>query len=536
MSRSSYLTGSGSTRQTHQSQPIPGKTQVQNSAGGYVFELGPMDRLRRFLVLGTEGGTYYAGERKHTEQALAGVRTALDELGEAAVAEIVAVSIDGRAPRNDEAIYALAMAAGHSNPDVRKAALSRLGAVCRIGTHLFQFMEAVQHFRGRGRALNAAIRHWYLDKDPDALAYQLVKYRQRGGWSHRDVLRLVKPKAAGLSAEMDKLLGWVARGDVDLERLPDSVYAYERAQQAATPAQTAGLIGRYGTKLPWEALNTDHLTDPAVIEALVPNMPLGALVRQLGRMSAAGSLKPMGRLTQVTAERIRDEDNVRKSKLHPIKVLSALATYAQGRGVRGSLAWEPTREIVDALDDAFYMAFKNVEPTGKRHLLALDVSGSMTWGEIAGVPGLVPRVGSAAMAMVQARSGDPYHVVAFSGGMMPISISDRERLDDVLAKVNNLPFDRTDCALPMLYAIHHGLEVDVFVVYTDNETWAGQIHPVQALQQYRQQSGIDAKLVVVGMTATEFSIADPADKGMLDVVGFDSAAPGLIADFAADRL
>ena len=34
------------------------------------------------------------------------------------------------------------------------------------------------------------------------------------------------------------------------------------------------------------------------------------------------------------------------------------------------------------------------------------------------------------------------------------------------------------------------------------------------------------------MVSNGFSIADPDDGGMLDVVGFDSAAPALIADFA----
>ncbi len=33
------------------------------------------------------------------------------------------------------------------------------------------------------------------------------------------------------------------------------------------------------------------------------------------------------------------------------------------------------------------------------------------------------------------------------------------------------------------------------------------------------------------MTATECSIADPEDAGMLDVVGFDTAAPNVIHDF-----
>jgi 60 kDa SS-A/Ro ribonucleoprotein len=76
-----------------------------------------------------------------------------------------------------------------------------------------------------------------------------------------------------------------------------------------------------------------------------------------------------------------------------------------------------------------------------------------------------------------------------------------------------------------------GSGVDAFYVYTDNETWAGSVHPVSALQQYRNKTGIPARLIVVGMTSTVFSIADPNDGGMLDVVGFDAGAPAVMADF-----
>jgi 60 kDa SS-A/Ro ribonucleoprotein len=83
----------------------------------------------------------------------------------------------------------------------------------------------------------------------------------------------------------------------------------------------------------------------------------------------------------------------------------------------------------------------------------------------------------------------------------------------------------------MLYALERGIAADAFIVYTDSETWAGAIHPSVALKQYRERTGIPAKLVVVGMVANGFSIADPNDGGMLDVVGFDTATPAVIADF-----
>jgi len=70
--------------------------------------------------------------------------------------------------------------------------------------------------------------------------------------------------------------------------------------------------------------------------------------------------------------------------------------------------------------------------------------------------------------------------------------------------------------------------------YTDSETWAGSIHPEQALRQYRSELVGDAKAVVVGLTSNGFTLADPNDSGMLDVVGFDTSVPAVIADFVRE--
>jgi 60 kDa SS-A/Ro ribonucleoprotein len=136
------------------------------------------------------------------------------------------------------------------------------------------------------------------------------------------------------------------------------------------------------------------------------------------------------------------------------------------------------------------------------------------------------------MALVTAATEREHAFVAFTSGLSPLSISPRQRLDDVLRVVERLPFDATDCALPMVWARENRVDVDTFCIYTDNETWAGSVHPAQALRTYRHARGIPAKLVVVGMTSNGFSIADPNDAGMLDVVGFDTSTPPVIADFA----
>ena len=269
-------------------------------------------------------------------------------------------------------------------------------------------------------------------------------------------------------------------------------------------------------------------------------MPVGALVRQLGRLTAAGALVPLSAEVDRVCAVLSDRERILKARLHPMALLLALKTYAAGHGERGRLSWEPVNAVVEALNAAFYTAFAAVRPTGKRLVLALDVSGSMGGGSVAG-SGLTPREAAAAMALVTAATEERWQVVGFTAeagvawnrraALTALPIGPALRLDAAVAATADLPFGATDCSLPMRWALKRGISADAFVVYTDSETWAGPVHASEALRAYREKTGIPAKLVVVGLVSNGFSIADPADAGMLDVVGFDAAAPALIADF-----
>ncbi|MEJ2481819.1 MAG: TROVE domain-containing protein, partial [Gemmatimonadota bacterium] len=96
---------------TPQSEPIPGTGQVPNSAGGYAWPVSEWDRLDRFLVLGSEGGTFYVRERRLTIENARVVEALVREQGEALVKRVVELSVSGRATTNDPALFALAMAA-----------------------------------------------------------------------------------------------------------------------------------------------------------------------------------------------------------------------------------------------------------------------------------------------------------------------------------------------------------------------------------------------------------------------------------------
>jgi 60 kDa SS-A/Ro ribonucleoprotein len=548
--------------ETPQSLPIPGRDMVENNAGGFVFKLDEWKQLERFLILGTEGGTFYVSEKKLTADNANKVLLLLKKDGVKVVEKTVDIMKSGRAPKPDTAIFVLALAASMGDDATRKAALAAVPTALKTGTHLLKFVDAVNAQRGWGRGLKKAIQLWFKGRKNETLALQLVKYKQREGWSMKDVLRLAKPVPE--TEVQGKLFGWTAKKEkaewakasvAPGDKALDFVWATEQAAKfkllpektdskeansilieanQATVNKLVDLIVTY--RLPREALPTEALNRVEVWDALLQDMPMTAMIRNLGTMSKIGLLKPLSDAEKLVFQRLTDAERLRGAKVHPIQVLSALRTYASGRGVRSAATWNVSNKIVEALDEAFELSFGAVEPAGTRHLLGLDVSGSMSGGEIAGVPGLSPRAATAALAVVAARTEPWAAIMGFDHGIRDLGVTAKDSILDATEKVSINNGGGTDASLLMTWALKKKIQVDTFVVLTDNETWAGKIQPVQALEKYRQATGIGAKLIVVGMTSSGFTIADPNDAGMLDVVGFDGATPALMAKFAKGEI
>ena len=196
-------------------------------------------------------------------------------------------------------------------------------------------------------------------------------------------------------------------------------------------------------------------------------------------------------------------------------------------------SWFPVQRVVDALDAAFKSAFGNVEPTGKRMMLALDASGRMSTL----VPGTTVscREASAAMALVTCATEADCSVVVFGKQLTHVAMKGDMTVTQAV-RVSDVDCGATDCALPVLHTLKNGIAVDCFVVYTDSETYFGPVHPQVALQQYRAATGIQAKLVVVGMVSNRLTIADPTDANTLNLAGFDASSPEVLSLFARGEL
>jgi 60 kDa SS-A/Ro ribonucleoprotein len=399
---------------------------------------------------------------------------------------------------------------------------------------------------GWGRSFKRAVATWYTEKPASKLAYLVTKYKQREGWSHKDAVRLAHPKVAD-DAEKSLVVAGIVKGIPDaLKSIPDGsdaassdVFTFFSALQDLNKLEgkdvekAIAIVQQH--KLAHEHIPAPFLSAAEMWVALLDHMPLTAMMRNLGRMSKIGVFSEVPAMTDLVCERLVDPEGLKAGRIHPFNVLVAQRTYASGHGMRGSLNWTVEPRIATALEQAFYASFGNVESTGQRVMVALDVSGSMMC-PIVGTPVLTARDAAAAMSMVVLRSEPSVIVRGFCNTFRKLDISAESTLDQVIQATSHLSFGGTDCALPMVHAIQNDLEVDTFIVYTDSETYSPNQSPSDALADYRRKSGINAKLIVVGMASNGFTIADPNDRGMLDVVGFDTNAPSIMAEFMAGKL
>lgn len=517
-------------------QKIPGREseQVPNSAGGVGFKVDGWTKLERFLIIGSEGSKFYASEKQIVGAGVENIKALLAQDGKRVVDRIVDISKSGRSRNNDFALMALAMAMTHGDTETKRYAAANLPQVARIGTHILHFTHFSNSMRGWGKVLKGAVANWYESKTADQVAFQAIKYQHRDNWSHRDVLRLSHPKA-GDDVAKNTVFKYVTRGlqAISSDDVTPSIISAFEAAKTAPEASLIKLIIDH--RLSHEMIPNEMKNRPAVWEALYQNMGTTALIRNLNKLTALGLLNPFSEMAKSVGNRLNDVEILRKDRIHPLQILIAQRQYAQGRGDKGSLVWTPSNAIVTSLETAFYQSFQGVEATGKNIMLSLDVSASMNSPVMSGATQLTCREAATVMAMVTARKEPNSQIFGFDHKFRDLKITATDNLATACQKTYSPNFGSTNCSLPMQYAMDAGWAIDAFAVYTDNETNQGRNHPSQALVNYRNKMNKPrAKLISCGLKVSDVSIADPQDPGMLDVVGFDAAAPRFISDFIND--
>lgn len=523
----------------HRFAPVPqsaplNERQVSNLGGGYGYQVDKWDALDRFLFIGSQGGTYYVGEQKLTKECTDTINACIAEDVNRVVNRAVEISVAGRAVKQDYAIYALALALCADPKDLRVVAYPAIPKVCRTASTMFQLLSYLKGRRGWSRGLRGAIAHWYNALPAhEKLAYQMVKYGQRHGFTHRDALRLahVNPTKSEDKFARNSLFRWAVGKGTNEGALPNIVIDFEGAKTHGKE----GVVSRatLAARLPREALPTDWLNDPHVWEALLygengRGMPLTALIRNLGNLSKCGLLAPSSDAARYVVGELTNETRIRQARVHPIAVLVALKTYASGQGARGKGSWAPVGVVTDALNVTFNKALPNVEPLNKNVLVALDISGSMATARVLGFANLTAHEVAGAMALCHAQQGADFAM--FDTKWQHIRIGRDETLERFL---HRLPCNGGGTDIGQAFAAAQTLltPYDAIVIYTDNETWAGRMHVDQRLDLYRQARNRNVKVVIAAATATRTSVGDLRDPNILQCVGFDASIPNVVNEF-----
>ena len=522
MSKSRIASHINSTK-TPVTEPIDSR-QVLNSAGGYVYTTGNWEQMERFLILGIYGGTYYVNERKLAQVNVDHLRACLDQDPAKYAALIEDVSVNGRATKEDFNIFALAYGCSHS-VEARKHVLPKLNVVCRTGSHLLKFMEDYKSLGGGfGRSIRRAIGEWYTSKSPNDLAYQIVKYRNRNSWTHRDVLRVSHVDAHSSVADITKYIisGWQPNVSY-----PESINLYEILKNADLQ-EAVQVINN--NRVVREMVPTEFLNKPEVMNALALKSLITAMIRHLGNMTRVldwtNSDTYSDSLNYVVNE-LNNEERIKAGRVHPMAVLTALRQYESGRGM--SSAWDVNGKVLGALNKAFRHSLKHQAPTGLKMLNAVDVSGSM--GMNAGT-NFTCREAAGAMAYVTSVVEPNVHNISFSDFVNKPNVALHENMSLKEATGAFGSGGGTNLALPIQWALDNKRVFDVIIIYTDNETWQGN-HVSALWKEYRKRVNGKAKLVVASTAANNFTVGDPNDPSILQTVGFDSSLLQTIQTWAS---
>lgn len=607
--------------------PIVGREleMAPNRGGGYGFVTTWKTSFQRFLILGSDKG-HYSSAKDNTKESIMVITTFLEEHGLEMVQIVDEIYTSGRAAKQDPTFVALALLCISPNLEVRKAAwliVTKLRTFSHLCTFLKYYMESGG---GWGRLPKKSLGTW-VTKTHTArdLLYQTIKYLSRDGWTFRDLLRCLHINPTDLTVDQQMVLKLMGKfGNKNISTIDAYSNALEfgtthgvneedlsyvrsiqflKTCQEETADVTEEIIRNINKHnfthefLPKWSLNNKDVWYSLLlsVDGQKVKMPITALIRNLSTLTVRGLFEDSNVVTCV-CNHLQNPEVIKKSRIHPATVAIAWKQYEAGHGLKGKQTWTPVNEICLALENTMYLAFSNVEATGKRIQHCFDGSGSMTTpmgtcgnmtsAEAVGLLGLIcsrnEDIQTQQYCVFSSNRSTTNNswLGSFlrssqtidSTGLRSLTFSPKSSLKEAARITQITDWSSTDCSLPIENKIKefnskldnlHKTDVirftealvsgdvdqqnttlaalgiflpEVFVIYTDNDVNSGKRHPSEALQEYRKITGINAKMAVVATQASNRTIADPKDSGMMDLVGFDSQLPTILSDFICGKI
>jgi 60 kDa SS-A/Ro ribonucleoprotein len=521
--------------------PIPGRESdmALNEAGVYSFKIDPIQQLTRYLVMGTTENAFYATAEDMTNAFVGTLKSLIAERPHEVAAKIEWAS-GGVALKSSPSLFALAhLSCGDA---VAKAEYSRIfPKVVRTMAHFYEWLVYSRSMRGMGSIVQRAGKEW-LTKDARWLAYQMRKYPSRLDWTARDVLRTFRPQAPDGTFNM--LYRYFVRGLDQSEWLLREVPPPEEALSQIWWVEWLKRNPTQGVKAVREGRLTHEMVtglcemNTDVWDALAEYMPMEALVRNLANLTSHGVFERRLSLERAVSK-LTSLDAARKSRLHPMAILLAYRAYIM-RSVKDK--FDPSRDILNALEIALNNSFTTIEPVGCFFVHALDISGSMgntvttqkkdkngKWR--VDDTGIQYYEAETVMALAVARVEREYFIGGFDTRFRRLPITPEMNLNSALGFVRSQTFGGTDAGSAYRFITEHDIKPDIIVLWTDGMSWAGN-HTTQELAKLRKKLGRLVKVVYVTLAPYGGSLVDPHDRFSYDIVGYQPDLPAIIQRIA----
>ncbi|KYN05003.1 PREDICTED: 60 kDa SS-A/Ro ribonucleoprotein-like [Cyphomyrmex costatus] len=529
-------------------------------------------RLLRYLYVGKDYPNYQPGYWFAHHYFIVRNVLAIEELAENEEKQLVPIELITKAFESnlvthpEALVFALAVCCRQNKSEkLRHAAYESVKKICASTPNFILFVKFVSKLcrekelnyitQGWGHGLRKAINNWYLSKNPLDFIECVTKYKSRYGWKHKDIVKMAHP--LGDSPESKMILKYIIHG---LEKTKKDI-----ADQVELPSNIVDLLKymeeiedfkhcedeiRAASMLETCGFSLDHvpghlLKSKEVWNSLLMSMDVIALLNNLQRIHNLGFLVINEPAVEKVTERLTNSEYIEKSAVHPALIFITLKNYQcsgkcltyEKRKVR-ELArrsippgFNPNIKIMDALNEAFHLSFKNIQPTNLRYLVTISTNKSMeasTWqnGNMTGLET------AALMALILLRSEENVTIATYRNvGIHPVNVFKTDSFEDILKTLKMVSLGSTNSSKPIFWATARSKQFDVFINIMD-QILQKHDESQERLKSYKEDLNLpDTKLITCALCSSSPYRREHYDRHVLTINGFDATVPNVIQAF-----
>ena len=444
------------------------QTDTLNKAGGRAYQYSPYHQLAQLAATGCLNQTFYANASTQLKTVL--------ELTQSIDTEFIAKT----------AVYARESGYMKDMPALLTAVVAQrdtellsqvFGRVINNGKMLRNFVQIVRSGATGRKSLGTRpkklVQQWLLN----ATEKQLLNAAVGNQPTLADIVKMVHPTPQ--EAWRRAWFGWLLGREYDADALPPVTRAFEQFKSALREGQIVVDL----PDVPFQMLTALPLTCGQW--AAIARNGSWQMVRQNLNTFARHGVFTIPGMTELVAEKLRDENAIAKAAVMPYQLMVAYQATCAAINAANYLSTDKKgyavpQQVCDALQDAMEIALANVPVINGQVVVCPDVSGSMAspvTGYRQGATTSVRCVDVAALvAAALVRKNPQTQVVPFEVDVRQVGINPRDTVLTNANKMADLCGGGTNVSAPLKWLNKGNVDVDLIVIVSDNESWMVSRH------------------------------------------------------------